>query len=186
MKRLYSECDLIVLLANRDRQAYHYLYDNYSAALYNVILKSVKKEAVAQDLLQDVFIKIWKSMEQYDAGKGRLFTWMFNIALNTSRDYLRTQHGELLELSTAEHLMEDLGDTYRGMDRQDVKELICRLTNEHKVIIEMVYWEGYTHEETALRLQLPLGTVKSRVRKALHTLRCCLVERIAQSMPVFH
>lgn len=186
MKRIYPESELSELLAKQDLPAYNYLYDHYSAALYGTLLKLVKKEEVAQDLLQDVFVKIWKNAGQYDAGKGRLFTWLINVARNTGLDYLRARHHELVELSTAEHVMEDSQNVFRGFAGHDVKELICRLKDEYKTVIEMVYWQGYTHEETAVRLKLPLGTVKTRVRKALLKLRGSLERSLRQSIPVLH
>lgn len=121
MKRHYPECDLVVLLAKKDLPAFNYLYDHYSAALYGVILKIVKREDVAQDLLQDVFVKIWKRVGQYDVQKGRLFTWMLNIARNTGLDYLRTQQHELMDLPTADQLMEDSQNAFRGFAGNDVK-----------------------------------------------------------------
>lgn len=184
MKRSYAEDELVILLANRDLMAYSYLYDHYSKALYGSLLKLVKKEEVAQDLLQDVFVKIWKSAGQYDASKGRFFTWLLNIALNTGRDYLRTQQHEMVELSTVDSLMDAPENVFRDFDTHDVKELMCRLKEDYKVVIEMVYWQGYTHEETAIRLNLPLGTVKTRVRKALNELRDSVEKSLRQPIPV--
>lgn len=184
MKRSYAEDELVILLANRDLTAYSYLYDHYSKALYGSLLKLVKKEEVAQDLLQDVFVKIWKSAGQYDASKGRLFTWLHNIALNTGRDYLRTQQHEMVELSAVDSLMDAPENVFRDFDTHDVKELTCRLKEDYKVVIEMVYWQGYTHEETAIRLNLPLGTVKTRVRKALNKLRDSVEKSLRQPIPV--
>ncbi|WP_428661731.1 RNA polymerase sigma factor [Runella sp.] len=184
MKRIYAEGDLVMLLTKQDLRAYSYLYDHYSKALYGVIFKLVKKEEVAQDLLQDVFVKIWKNAGQYDTSKGRFFTWMLNIARNTGRDYLRTQQHEMVELSTVDYLMDAPDNVFRGFDCHDVKELICRLKEDYKVVIEMVYWQGYTHEETALRLKLPLGTVKTRVRKALNKLRGSVEKSLQQPIPL--
>lgn len=108
MKQIYAEGDLVMLLVKQGLRAYSYLYDHYSKALYGVIFKLVKKEEVAQYLLQDVFVKIWKSAGQYDASKGRFFTWMLNIAR-------RTQPHEMVELSTINYLMDTPENESHGM-----------------------------------------------------------------------
>ena len=87
----YTEEELLNLLKNKDGNAFSYLYDNYSAALYGVILRILKQdEGAAEDILQDAFMKIWSKMAMYDASKGTLFTWMLNIARNSAIDALRT------------------------------------------------------------------------------------------------
>ncbi|WP_428668018.1 RNA polymerase sigma factor [Runella sp.] len=172
---LYSECDLVALLVKKDIRAFSYLYDNYSAAMYGVIFKAVGNEETSQDLLQDVFVKIWKNIDRYDAGKGRLFTWMLNIARNTSFDHLRTNRHEILELSSINDIAANNQNVFFGFDNNDVKELVSMLKSEQKIIIELVYWQGYTHEEAAERLKLPLGTIKTRVRTALRNLRFILL-----------
>ena len=94
MKRqssLVSESVLIEKLTRRDQQAFQWLYDQYSPALYGVVLRIVRDEDQAADLLQDIFVKIWKNLDAYDASKGRLFTWMLNVARNTAIDSLRAQ-----------------------------------------------------------------------------------------------
>ncbi|HEY0031415.1 MAG TPA: sigma-70 family RNA polymerase sigma factor, partial [Bacteroidia bacterium] len=96
MKKLkYTEDELIALLKNKDLVAYNALYDNYSAALYGIITRIVPAEEIAEDLLQEVFIKIWKSIDSYDPKKGRLFTWMLNISRNASIDYARSKQSKI-------------------------------------------------------------------------------------------
>ena len=87
----YVEADLVLLLKQRSQEAFHYLYDNYSGALHTIVITVVKDTTYAADILQEVFIKIWKQIEQYDESKGRLFTWMANIARNASIDMLRSK-----------------------------------------------------------------------------------------------
>ena len=78
----YKEADLVLLLKQRDRSAFDYLYEQYSGALYAVVLNIITDRETASDILQDVFVKIWRQLDQYDPAKGRLFTWMLNIARN--------------------------------------------------------------------------------------------------------
>ncbi len=85
----YNETDLVLLLKQQDRTAFDYLYERYSGALYSVILNIVPDKETGNDILQEVFVKIWRQVEQYDPSKGRLFTWMLNIARNASIDFTR-------------------------------------------------------------------------------------------------
>jgi RNA polymerase sigma-70 factor (ECF subfamily) len=167
----YSESELIGMLLKQDRHAFNYLYDNYSAALYGIVVKIVIKEEVAQDLLQEIFIKIWTNLAKYDAGKGRFFTWMLNIARNSSIDYLRGQRTEVQDLESATYWIESNQKIFTDVESNELRELVSRLKHDQKTIIEMVYWGGFTQTETAKYLKLPLGTVKSRIRLAVKTLR---------------
>ena len=87
----YNEGELVLRLQHQDQQAFSYLYDNYSAALNGIIYRMVENRELAEDILQEVFIKIWNNILHYDAGKGRLFTWMLNIARNLTIDTLRSK-----------------------------------------------------------------------------------------------
>ena len=87
----YTEQELISLLKSRDNRAFGYLYDNYSAALFGIITQIVGDMELANDVLQEVFINVWRKIETYDPTKGRLFTWMLNIARNASIDILRSK-----------------------------------------------------------------------------------------------
>lgn len=167
----YSESELIGMLLKQDRHAFNYLYDNYSAALYGIVVKIVIKEEVAQDLLQEVFIKIWTNLSKYDAGKGRFFTWMLNIARNSSIDHLRGQRTEIQDIESATYWIENNQKIFTDVESNELRELVSRLKHDQKTIIEMVYWGGFTQTETATYLKLPLGTVKSRIRLAVKTLR---------------
>ena len=88
----YSEEELVMLLQQRQQQAFEYLYDNYSGALFQLIVSIIPDRDIAKDVLQDIFIKIWNQIGSYDASKGRLFTWMLNISRNASIDKLRNKN----------------------------------------------------------------------------------------------
>lgn len=167
----YDEGELVEMLRHQDQKAFNYLYDNYSDALYGVVLKLVRTEETAQDLLQEIFVKIWKNIALYDVGKGRLFTWMLNIARNTSIDYLRVNRPEIQDIESAVYWVEEHQEIHNDLDAKELREVVSQLKPEQQTLIEMVYWGGYTHEETAQRLDMPLGTVKTRVRSALRDLR---------------
>jgi RNA polymerase sigma-70 factor (ECF subfamily) len=169
----YSESELIDLLKEKQQSAFGYLYDNYSGSLYTVILSIVPDKDMADDVLQEVFLKIWRQIESYDSIKGRLFTWMMNIARNSSIDLLRSknyQQGQKNRELT-EAVYEAGESTNINTDKIGLRKIVNLLKEEYKVLIELSYFEGYTQEEVSTMLNIPLGTVKTRLRAALIKLR---------------
>ena len=151
------------------------LYDNYSAALYGVIFRIVKTQEIAEDILQDVFLKIWNNFSQYDPGKGRLFTWMVNIARNQSidkvrsKDFVNQQKNQSLD-KTVSFMDLDKSTAYNP-DTIGIRELVGKLDEEYRKIIDLIFFEGYSQSEAAEKLNIPLGTVKTRSRSAIIKLR---------------
>lgn len=162
-------------LQDGDDKVISELYDKYAPALYGVILKIVGSEAVAQDVLQDTFVKIWRNGRAYDPGKGTLFTWMLNIARNTAIDMTRS--AAFQRRSTQQSLESGLfnssqhGTMQHNPDHIGVKRIVGGLEKKYQVIIELIYFKGFTQREVQEYLNLPLGTVKSRARIALRELR---------------
>lgn len=179
-----SEDTLIALLRKRDQRAFNYLYDNYSGALYGVILPVVREKSYADEALQNVFVKIWGSIASFDEHKGRLYTWMINIARNAAIDYLKSKAvqnelknqslpnivdgNEAHQLSHSEHA--------NRTDFIGFKNVLNQLKSEWRQLIELAYYEGYTQQEIAEKLDIPLGTVKTRIRGALLELKNVLKE----------
>ncbi|NIJ52553.1 RNA polymerase sigma factor [Dyadobacter arcticus] len=170
----YCENELVILLKANDRAAFEYLYDNYAAGLYGIIRRIVRDDNKADDVMQDSFIKIWKNIASYDADKGTLFTWLLNVARHTAIDRSRTdakfENNTNWDLVAEKDLMPSSAIHYDA-SALDLKEIVNKLRPEKRQLIQMLYFEGYTHEEASEYLCLPLGTVKSRVRKALSELR---------------
>jgi RNA polymerase sigma factor (sigma-70 family) len=169
----YSEQELAQLLRLRDQSAFTYLYDSYSGALYGVIQQVVPDQSISSDILQDVFVKIWRQIEKYDATKGRLFTWMYNIARNTAIDVLKSkgwQNEKKTDQLDVIHLNAELV-AERNDEAGGVNHLIQHLKEEFKEIMNLSYTQGYTQEEIATLLRIPVGTVKTRMRAALLQLR---------------
>lgn len=169
----YSEQELAQLLRLRDQPAFTYLYDSYSGALYGVIQQVVPDEHIASDILQDVFVKIWRQIEKYDPLKGRLFTWMYNIARNTAIDVLKSkgwQNEKKTDQLDTIQLSADV-ESEKITDNAGIHHLIQHLKAEFKEIVELSYTQGYTQEEISTLLSIPLGTVKTRMRAALLQLR---------------
>ena len=161
---------MVYLLKQRSRQVFAYLYDNYAGAIRTVILNIIAEEELANDVLQEVFVKIWRQIDTYDSTKGRLFTWMLNIARNASIDMVRSkayqnsrQNRELTD--------EAGGSSEQKIDQIGLRKVVNSLKEEYKVLIELSYFQGYTQDEIAKMLSIPLGTVKTRLRAALIQLR---------------
>jgi len=171
----YSEEQLTERLRAQDADAFSYLYDNYSAALYGTLIRIVNDEEVAQDLLQETFVKIWRSYSSYNAEKGRLYTWMVNIARNLAIDHKRSRafkSGEKnQDIDKSVSAINRSQKTVFNIDRIGLKELVQKLKPESQEMINLLYYGGYTQEEAAKELGMPLGTVKTRTRTALIELR---------------
>jgi len=170
---------LIIRLKNRDETAIAQLYDRYSASLYGVILRIVKQEEVAEEVLQDCFIKIWSSFVDYDSSKGRLFTWLVTIARHVAIDKIRSRsyrEGRLHQ--NLEILHDNLSFNTHSIIPEHIglKELLVTLSADQRQVVDLIYFEGYSHVEAAKVLSIPLGTVKTRVRYALQILRKLIVE----------
>ncbi len=169
----YTEDELVMLLKKRQPQAFEYLYNNYSAALYAVILSIVPNKELANDTLQEVFLKIWRQIESYDDTKGRLFTWMMNVARNASIDILRskTYQNNLQNRQLTDNVYELTAGINPNTDKIGLRKIVHLLKDDYKVLIELSYFQGYTQEEISKILEIPLGTVKTRLRTALIQLR---------------
>ncbi len=171
----YSEEELIVLLQNKDAQAFNYLYDNYSAALYGIIFRMVDDKELAEDILQETFVKIWNNFATYDSYKGRLFTWMLNITRNLTIDMLRSKgYKKQVKIYNNQINVDNFVDKSGGEERFDslgIRKHLAHLKNDQKQIIDLAYFSGFTHEEISKHLSIPLGTVKTRMRAAIMELR---------------
>lgn len=174
-KKTLSENDLVQAIRQKDKSGAEALYDMYSSSLYGIIYRIVQHEEMAEDLLQDTFVKIWNSFSSYDATKGRLFTWMVNVARNLSIDKVRSKdfrnNSKNQDLENTVNFIDEQSSTAINPDTLGVKELVQQLKPEQKSILDLVYFRGYTHVEAAEELGIPLGTVKTRMRMAIITLR---------------
>lgn len=171
----YNEEELIILLKQEDRTAFSYLYDNYAPALNGVIYRMVEDTGLAEDILQEVFIKIWKNVPGYDSEKGRLFTWMLQIARNLTIDTLRSKgYKKQSKIAGDENSVSNTADNGMGLGKVDAISLRKQLMNlkpEYRILIDLAYFNGYTHDEIAKEINMPLGTVKTRIRAAIMELR---------------
>ncbi|SHM12672.1 RNA polymerase sigma-70 factor, ECF subfamily [Chitinophaga jiangningensis] len=178
----YTEAELVQGLQARNEKIFSYLYDHYSPALYGVALKVIADETTAGDVLQEVFVKIWRSIDKYDATKGRLFTWMLNIARNTAIDSLRSKAYKLdqkiTDVDNLALLNEPQLAVYLQVDHLGLSKAVERLQKEQRTIIDLAYYKGCTQEEISKALDIPLGTVKTRMRNAIMQLRGLLKQQL--------
>jgi RNA polymerase sigma factor (sigma-70 family) len=172
-KITYSEQELVALLQQRNEQGFAYLYDNYSGALFGIVNGIITDKEIANDVLQNVFVNIWRKIDSYDASKGRLFTWMLNIARNASIDEIRSKGFRDSQKNQPLEDNVDVASTSVGPNIDDVglRKVLSKLKGELRLLVDMSYFQGYTHEEISNALDIPLGTVKTRIRSALIQLR---------------
>jgi RNA polymerase sigma factor (sigma-70 family) len=170
-----SEEELVLALRNGEKIAIEALYDMYSSSLYGVISRIIIDTATSEDVLQETFVKIWHSFSSYSTEKGRLFTWMINIARNLAIDKLRSKdfknQNKNQELENNVTSIDEQRNTIYKPELLGIKDLVETLKPEQKSILDLVYFKGYTHVEAAEELGIPLGTIKTRLRMAIQQLR---------------
>jgi RNA polymerase sigma factor (sigma-70 family) len=165
-------------LKNRKQSALDYLYDHYSGPLYGVVFRILKKEEVSEEVLQDVFLKIWNKIDAYDSSKGKLFTWMLNIARNHAIDKTRSREmNKGKKTDDIDYLVNKIDireNAELQIDAIGLKEVLMELSEDQRFIVDQLYLKGYTQSEVAEEFDIPLGTVKTRLRSAMIELRSIL------------
>ena len=183
--RSQVDVDLLQRIATRDEAALAELYDRYSRLVYTIIIRILGSPSDAEEVLQETFIRVWSRVDTYNALLGSPATWLTRIARNRAIDRLRSRRtrgsvaiepavdapddaprsGEPVTRDTPETLLE--GRTTAGA----VRTALATLTPAQRALIEAAFFEGYTHSELATRFGVPLGTVKTRIRTGLATMR---------------
>lgn len=175
------ENDIITLLKEQDKNAISLLYDSYGAAIYGVVLRIVKSTDLAETVTQDVFIKAWKNATKYDHSKGKLFTWLVNIARNTAIDMTRSAEFKNRQKTQSFDFLvykEDQATTETTVDTIGLKKIVDSLDEKYRKVIDLAYFQGFTQKEIEKELDIPVGTVKTRLRIALRELRKFFSENI--------
>lgn len=177
----YREEDLIILLRSGERPAFEYLYDNYSGALFGIIFKMINDQHLAEDVLQEAFVKIWNNFSAYDATKGRLFTWMVNLTRNLTIDTIRSKaYKKQTKIQNSDIAVSYVTNNTNESERFDtlgLRNQVKLLKEDQKQIIDLAYFDGFTQEEISKKLGIPLGTVKTRMRAAISVLKKLLVSQ---------
>ncbi|TXD84583.1 RNA polymerase sigma factor [Subsaximicrobium wynnwilliamsii] len=173
------EKNIVSLLEQGDERALDLLYEYYGDSLYGVILQVTSNEELAQDALQETFIKVWKNGKKYDSSKAKLFTWLYRIAKNTAIDKLRSFKNRF-----EKEVQIDKSDVYilptasLNQDVMDLKEHVARLEDKYQIVLKALFFEGMTQQEASEELDIPLGTIKSRLKIGLRELKKVYVPKI--------
>jgi RNA polymerase sigma-70 factor (ECF subfamily) len=181
-----SDNRLVAALASRDTRALETLFDRYGDYVYSVSLRVVGDSQLAEDIAQEVFLRLWRRPDLFDAARGRFVTWLLSIARNRAIDERRsrgrrfrheTPPGVAAEDLLATAPSEDPGDSVlHSDDRIVIQKALALLPPEQRLAIQLAYFGGYTQQEIAMGLRQPLGTVKTRIRLGLQKLRLLLID----------
>ena len=167
--------DILPLILKKDDKAFTTLYNMYHKSLFTVITNLIREQEEAEDVLQEVFVKIWKNIESYNESKGRFYTWILNIARNTAIDKLRSKgfnnSQKNLSADNFVHLLDDSNKLTNRIDTIGIKEFVLKLKPKCIQLIELLFFQGYTQQEASDELEIPLGTVKTQNRNCINDLR---------------
>lgn len=164
-----SDLFLIERLKNGDKNALYPLYDKYSGALFGIIVRMCRDKGLAEDLLQESFIKIWEKVEYYEPDKGKFYTWAYRICRNTTLNHLR-KFSPLIQKEDLS-VYKNIKDEVPSEEYERLNGVIKKLEPHHQEAIRLVYFKGFTHKEAHEFMDVPLGTFKSYVRQALSRLK---------------
>jgi RNA polymerase sigma-70 factor (ECF subfamily) len=174
---LLADEDLISLVEGGDAEAFAVLYDRHGRPAYSLAYRMMGEKQAAEELAQNAFIKVWRRAGSYRAQKGSVRTWILSIVHNRGIDQLRSHASrrrtqEKIEASAASSQpSEAFAETWRNTQSEQVREALSTLPKEQLKILELAYFSGYTHVQIAELLNVPLGTVKGRMRLGLQKLR---------------
>lgn len=171
-----SELDLVNALKRKEKSALEYLYNNYSKAVFGIIFKILNSKELSEEILQDVFLKVWNNISTYDSSKGRLYTWLVRIAQNLSIDTLRTKdfkknNPKNLNFINDVSYNEPLSEEVNPVELEGLSNYINKLDEKQKILIDLAYFKGFSQKEISDDLEIPIGTVKTRLRNAILALR---------------
>ncbi|AIQ55404.1 RNA polymerase sigma factor [Paenibacillus sp. FSL R7-0331] len=183
MNEVADDVQLMQLIRQKDPDALEKLYDRYEQMIYSFAYRIVKDSMAAEEVMQELFMRIWKNAEQYDSTKGKLPTWMFTVTRNIAIDLLRKTNTRPAQQSADSEEVQQLRDT--GAMTEDmvemllageqVREALLELSRDQQQVVDLIYYQGLTQQEAAYHVAVPLGTVKSRVRLAMRQLQKRLI-----------
>jgi len=174
-----SENELLQQVARQDQEALMALYQRYGALVYGLCLRVLRQPGWAEEVTQDVFLKLWRQPDRWDPSLGQFSSWLLTISRNAAIDRLRREGRQAQVAWTADdegqesregaHLYAE--EQANWLNGQVLRKLLGRLPPEQQQLIELAFFEGYSHSELAELLHLPLGTVKTRLRMGMQKLR---------------
>jgi RNA polymerase sigma-70 factor (ECF subfamily) len=174
---LLADEDLISLVVGSNAEAFATLYDRHGRAAYSLSYRMMGEKQAAEDLVQDAFLKVWRGAGSYRTERGSVRTWILSIVHNRGIDQLRSLASRRRTQNKVEasapksEPSEAFARTWSNSQREQVREALGTLPPEQLKILELAYFSGYTHVEISELLDLPLGTVKGRMRLGLKKIR---------------
>lgn len=184
MSAEFDDIEIMRRIARRDQQAFRILYQQYGTAVYSLAYRILQNTTLAEEVAQDTFLKVWQHKSQWDPQKGKLKNWLLTIAHFTAIDRLRQERRQPnLHPESIEEMEEEMPSRSEALwqDGTVLRMLVLQLPKEQAVLIELAFFKGMTHTEIAESTQIPLGTVKTRLRNALQKLRELWLESIKQT-----
>jgi len=164
--------DLVNRLQQPDHIVIKDIYDAYGSTLFGFILSIVRSRNLAEHILQDTFVKIWRNVASYDKSKGSLLTWLLSIARNSAIDATRSAHYKYyVKTENLDEITHQPGDNTLNTDHVDVRNMTNRLNEKYRTVIDLIYFQGYTQREAAEVTGIPVGTIKTRLRRAILEMR---------------
>jgi RNA polymerase sigma-70 factor (ECF subfamily) len=174
---LLADENLIFFVGQGDAEAFTILYDRHGRSAFSLAFRIMGERQAAEDLVQDAFLKLWRSVTSYRPERGSVRTWLLSIVRNRSIDQLRAQASrrrtqERVEASAPRSQpSEAFAETWRNSQRDQVREAMNTLPSEQRKVLELAYFSGYTHVQISGLLDVPLGTMKGRMRLGLKKMR---------------
>ena len=177
-----TDIELIQRITNRDSKALESLYDRYSPVLYTLVKRIVADKEKAEEILADIFVIIWQKSLVFDINSGNLYSWLINLTRNKALDYLRREKSLITDEYNDEYensviipnlstliASNDLSDTFNS--REKIYSAFHSLTEAQQYVLSLAYYDGLSEPEIAAKLNIPLLTVKSKIRVALNSVR---------------
>jgi RNA polymerase sigma-70 factor, ECF subfamily len=178
LETVLSDGEMAALLREQPAAGVAALYDRYGRLIFSLALRIVQDHGAAEEITQDVFLRCWRSIDRYHAQQGSLAAWLLAITHHRAIDELRSRRGKDLRREISDEAIHPLAAPDTGYDaallRGEVQEALHLLPPAQRDVIELIFWGGLTRREVAERLQLPLGTVHTRLRLGMEKLRSAL------------
>lgn len=174
----YTDEVLLRLVMRKDMRAYEMLYDRHAQPVYSLVVRIVRDLPIAEELLQEIFWQVWQKAEQYE-GAGSAMAWLYRIARNRALDQLRRERARpqamQSELDVLEHAPQFAGrsaesEVEQRLRRQHVLQALDNIPDEQRLCLELAYFEGLSQREISERIDIPLGTIKTRMRSGMEKL----------------
>jgi RNA polymerase sigma-70 factor (ECF subfamily) len=185
--RRVEDGELLQRISQRDREAFAALYDRYATVLYSLCMAILKKQEDAEDVLQESLLMVWEKAFTFNNAKGSAYTWLVTLTRNRAIDRLRANYSEIRLRQQPDYDFETIADESVSTPLEStslaeragiVQKAFAQLTAEQREVLHLAYFEGYSQSQIARRLQLPLGTVKTRVRQAMRKLHRLLINHL--------